>query len=86
MRTFKYKLGEKVMANIASPRNAESFGRLLLFKVIARLSKETVNGIELDYHVRPVDVRDGTIYDMIQVEEESLRSVEEYNATLKTKE
>ena len=74
------------MANIAAPRNAESFGRLVLFKVIGRISMETINGTNLAYQVRPIDVRDGTVFGLMQVEEESLQSVEEYNSTLKVKE
>jgi len=82
MNTFKYKLNEKVMANIANPRNAESFGRLMLYTVITRLSIENAAGMSLSYELRPVDVRDGSIHSCIHVEEASLKSVEEYNLTL----
>lgn len=71
------------MANIAAPRNAESFGKLLLYTVVARVAYESRGGTDLMYQLRQVDVRDGTIYGLIEVEEESLKSVAEYNSGLK---
>lgn len=82
MKTFKYKLGEKLMSNIAAPRNAESFGSLYLYLVIARTSHETENGVSLIYQLRQCNVRDGNMGGIIAVEEESLISVEEYNVNL----
>lgn len=85
MKTFKFNIGDKLMANIASPRNAESFGRLILYTVVARISFENSAGIVLSYEVRPADIRDGTIYPAQNIEEESLKSVDEYNERLKDK-